>query len=1223
MATPLPPADTEQQNIIDKLAEFVARNGPEFEALTSEKQRDNPKFAFLRGGEYREYYLYRVNEALKVWQQQYSMKDKSLQPFDRRNNWVNMNDQWDQYSGSAEHWQRYSAPPQGHCGWGGPDPTWYPKPQWPYPQGIRMPGCPPAFPFHPPPNAMDSYHHGNFNNPPQYGYPGQHGAFPPQQYSFGPESYHASGSYEYQVSNSSELGEADIEQSEKNLAAQHESLLARQEVEIHELLDKKREENVRKAGEKLNMSWEQMNEMIQPLIEACTKENISKGKSWIVDKMTESPELTKLMSDYLIARASATRVSFDLRLHLVYLLNDLLHHSKRRGAPAHLQEALQETVPIIFCLATEIADEEQKAKINRVLSLWETNSYLPAEVLVKMRPPESSKFLTEWKESQSKPYEVEIDKIKSNIKNQYTSLERQHQEFADHVRRQLASSHSDKSDESRSDNHHSQYGSSHHSMQSVDPNFAYWGPPPPSQGSTGYDMSSQEMMNSSDMRDMQRRMPSYPPPHMPGYTGNAGAGGVPGGPGYPPQMGWAPPGQRDSSKWNQSMPNYNTQSGHRNHELSSNVYIEGEEPDDEQQSQYSASSYDCTSYSGYYNNNNTVNNDYRQYEESNRSGRDGRDSQSNRDGKSRTSRGNRPSRFSSAPSQSETCTEKKADTSESVKSATSTEENKTPMTDTEDSKDIETSSTQVVEAYDINEKYPAWQLPAGLMHSLIKLKDFDFTPISESDLQLLPANTPSERLLIALENFYMPPTPDRPRDGEGWEHLALNEFYAKKERARPVEQKEKDEKDNISTGKGKSNRRRQNSGSSYASSHSDLDFTSGFASDQRDCTVDVDKPFSRDSTNGEVSLGPPQLAYITAYPKAAVGQPLRTGNEALTLAPPPMQCMQGQLTHNYSAYKATGVHPGIPIPVPPMAGLLGTIPPGPGAFPNTSFLQFPPPVNQPPPALPIPQGLIQRPPPGFSADRFESRRSRSRSRSDSRSKSASRSRSRDFHSRSGSRSDSRSSRSRSRSRSDSRDSRSKSGSPRRDDESSSNQSRGFSRSRRRNRSRSRSSSSPMARFTSAPGPGGITPGSSGSGSGSSNMNAARAAAIAAAVSIANSINAQSGWSNNNNNNINTTAVAANNNNNNVPISTFNNQGFNGPALLPGGPFADSNRISYYPSGYQSNQNQGQQNRGVGALRGGFSLSGMPGRGGGGVGGGMRYHGSDDRFYPPQRDHQRR
>ncbi|CAH8456113.1 unnamed protein product [Heterobilharzia americana] len=1178
MASPLPPVDIEQQNIIDKLAEFVARNGPEFEALTIEKQRDNPK----------------VNEARKVWQQQYPMKDKSFQGFDCRTNRVNMNDQWDQYAGGADHWQRYGPTPQGHCNWGGPDPSWYTKPQWPsYPQGVRMHGGPPAYPYHPHPDTVD-YHHGNYNNHPQYGYPTQQGAFPPQQYPFGPDSYHAPRpSYEYQVSNSSELGEADIEQSEKNLAAQHESLLTRQEAEIHELLDRKREENVRKVGEKLNMSWEQMNEMIQPLIEACTKENISKGKSWIVDKMTESPELTKLMSDYLITRASAIHVSFDLRLHLVYLLNDLLHHSKRRGAPVHLQEALQETVPIVFCLATEIADDEQRAKINRVLSLWETNSYLPIEVLVKMRPPESSKFLAEWKETQSKPYEIEIDKIKADINNQYTSLERQHQEFADHVRRQLASSLSDKSDEPRSDNHHSQYGSSHHPIQNMDPNFTYWGPPPRASGA--YDIGSQDMMAGSDMRDMQHRLPSYPSSHIPGYT--CPSGGV-GGPGYPPQMGWSP-GQPDSSKWNQSMSSYNSQSAHRNlggHELSSNVYIEGDEPEDEQ-SHYPASSYDCASYGGYYNKN-----EYRQYEEPIRGGRDGRDNQSNREEKPRAFRGNRPSRFSSAPSHSETCNEKKADTNDNAKKAVATEENLTLKTEMEALKDLENSTPQVTDSYDINQKFPAWQLPAGLMHPLIKLKDFDFTPINENSLQLLSPSTPSERLLMALENFYMPPTPDRPRDGEGWEHLGLSEFCAKKEKARPVELKEKEEKDNT-TGKGKPNRRRQHSGGSYASSHSEYDFANELAPDiQHDGVIDVNRPFSRDVMDTEVPMGPPQLAHITAYPKAAVGQPLRTGVEALTLAPPPMQCMQGQLTHNYSAYKTAGIQPGIPIPVPPLPGLLGAIPPGPSGFPNTSFLQFPPPVNQPPPALPLPQGLIQRPPPGFSADRFESRRSRSRSRSDSRSKSHSRSggsRSREFRSRSRSRSESRSSQSRSRSRSDSRDSRSKSPSPRHDDETSSSQSHGFSRSRRRNRSRSRSSGSPFARFTSAPGPGGIGSGGSGGSSsgGGGNMNAARAAAMAAAVSIANSINAQSGWPNNHNNS------------------------FGGPALLPGGPYADSNRITYYGGGYQSNQ--GQPNRGSGGgSRGGFNSGSMPVRGGGG-GGGMRYHGSDDRFYPPPRDHQRR
>lgn len=52
--------DPEMTNIIDKLANFVARNGPEFEQMTKQKQRDNSKFGFLFGGEYFNYYQYKV-----------------------------------------------------------------------------------------------------------------------------------------------------------------------------------------------------------------------------------------------------------------------------------------------------------------------------------------------------------------------------------------------------------------------------------------------------------------------------------------------------------------------------------------------------------------------------------------------------------------------------------------------------------------------------------------------------------------------------------------------------------------------------------------------------------------------------------------------------------------------------------------------------------------------------------------------------------------------------------------------------------------------------------------------------------------------------------------------------------------------------------------------------------------------------------------------------------
>lgn len=60
MDMPIAPPDQELRNIIDKLAQFVARNGPEFEQMTKQKQKDNPKFSFLFGGEYYAYYKHQV-----------------------------------------------------------------------------------------------------------------------------------------------------------------------------------------------------------------------------------------------------------------------------------------------------------------------------------------------------------------------------------------------------------------------------------------------------------------------------------------------------------------------------------------------------------------------------------------------------------------------------------------------------------------------------------------------------------------------------------------------------------------------------------------------------------------------------------------------------------------------------------------------------------------------------------------------------------------------------------------------------------------------------------------------------------------------------------------------------------------------------------------------------------------------------------------------------------
>lgn len=55
-----PPSDPELLKRIDKLVEYSAKNGPEFEAMIREKQQENPDYSFLFGGEGHNYYRYKL-----------------------------------------------------------------------------------------------------------------------------------------------------------------------------------------------------------------------------------------------------------------------------------------------------------------------------------------------------------------------------------------------------------------------------------------------------------------------------------------------------------------------------------------------------------------------------------------------------------------------------------------------------------------------------------------------------------------------------------------------------------------------------------------------------------------------------------------------------------------------------------------------------------------------------------------------------------------------------------------------------------------------------------------------------------------------------------------------------------------------------------------------------------------------------------------------------------
>jgi calcium homeostasis ER protein len=64
-------------------------------------------------------------------------------------------------------------------------------------------------------------------------------------------------------------------------------------------------------------------------------------------------------------------------------------------------------------------------------------------------------------------------------------------------------------------------------------------------------------------------------------------------------------------------------------------------------------------------------------------------------------------------------------------------------------------------------KAPYYELPAGLMVPLVKATDGAYKPLDSSQIRLPAPRPPSDRLLAVVEDFFAPPSADKPRDRSG------------------------------------------------------------------------------------------------------------------------------------------------------------------------------------------------------------------------------------------------------------------------------------------------------------------------------------------------------------------------------------------------------------------------------------------------------------------------
>ncbi|KAH9496814.1 hypothetical protein Btru_010352 [Bulinus truncatus] len=158
------------------------------------------------------------------------------------------------------------------------------------------------------------------------------------------------------------------------------------------------------------------------------------GKNWIMQRTT-SEKFCHAIAQYFLKRITAKEAPFQLRLHLIYLINDVMHHCVRRSVE-NLRLALETVVVPVFCTSSLSADDDKIQKLNKLLDLWEKNKYFSPDTIEKMKDP--SQALSSYQANLITENAQAVTAITQAIQQQYSNLEKQHQDFVAHLNLQLA-----------------------------------------------------------------------------------------------------------------------------------------------------------------------------------------------------------------------------------------------------------------------------------------------------------------------------------------------------------------------------------------------------------------------------------------------------------------------------------------------------------------------------------------------------------------------------------------------------------------------------------------------------------------------------------------------------------------------------------------------------------------------------------------------------------------
>ncbi|TLD23908.1 hypothetical protein PspLS_06650 [Pyricularia sp. CBS 133598] len=138
---------------------------------------------------------------------------------------------------------------------------------------------------------------------------------------------------------------------------------------------------------------ENFHTLLNTAITRCSPANVQKCKQWILSNLETSPARVAALGKYLVALVDSLRTSTSTasdtstatkkpsikrrRLHVIYVINDVLHHTQKRQHDDTFVCGIEPSLPAIFKSAASFTNAPKHIKkLNELVNLWNTQNYL-------------------------------------------------------------------------------------------------------------------------------------------------------------------------------------------------------------------------------------------------------------------------------------------------------------------------------------------------------------------------------------------------------------------------------------------------------------------------------------------------------------------------------------------------------------------------------------------------------------------------------------------------------------------------------------------------------------------------------------------------------------------------------------------------------------------------------------------------------------------------------